>query len=255
MAEKKVKLSVALATYNEEKNLDACLQSVKDWADEILMVDGGSTDKTVEIAKKYGAVIQVTDNPPMFHINKQKSLDMCHGQWILQLDADEVVSRELRDEIIKVISGTSFKDAYYIPRKNYFIGHWLSKGGQYPDYVIRFFRNGKGSFPSKSVHEQIAIDGSVGYLTNPLLHYTSRTFADYWRKADVYTTLTAGELAKKHVGKNAANFVRYMIILPAWTFVRLYVRHKGFVDGIWGFLFALYSGCHHAIAYWKYVKA
>ena len=254
MAAKTMKLSVAMATYNEEKNLDACLRAVKTWVDEIVIVDGGSTDRTVAIAKKYGATVIQTDNPPIFHINKQKALDKCHGNWIFQLDADEVVDAPLRDEILRVIDRTDAKDAYYLPRKNYFIGHWLSKGGQYPDYLVRLFRNGKGSFPRKSVHEQIAVSGSAGYLTQPLLHYTNRTFADYWRKADAYTTLTADEFRAKKVGKNPIVFIDYMLIKPMWTFLRLFIRHKGFVDGVWGFLFALFSGLHHAIAYWKYLK-
>lgn len=246
-------LSVALATYNEEKNLDNALGSVKDWVDEIVLVDGGSTDRTVDIAKKYNATVIETDNPPIFHINKQKALDACRGTWILQLDADEVVNASLRDEILTIINRPNSKDAYYLPRKNFFIGRWLSKGGQYPDYVIRLFRNGTGRFPNKSVHEQIVVSGTVGYLTKPLLHYTNRTFADYWRKAGTYTTLTAKELRDKRVGKDPFTFFTYMLIKPLWTFLRLFVRHKGFVDGIWGFLFALFSGLHHAIAYWKYL--
>lgn len=254
MATKKVKLSVAMATFNEEKNLGDCLEAVKSWVDEIVIVDGGSTDKTVGIAQSYGATVIQTDNPPIFHINKQKALDACHGEWILQLDADEIVDANLRDEILAVITSPKAKDAYYMPRKNFFIGHWLSKGGQYPDYLIRLFRNGKGSFPSKSVHEQIAVTGSVGYLKHPLLHYTNKTFADYWRKADTYTSLTAKEFRIKKLGRNPIVFVHYMLIKPIWTFLRLFIRHKGFVDGVWGFLFALYSGLHFPMAYWKYLS-
>lgn len=255
MAEKKVKLSVAMATFNEEKNLGECLEAVKSWTDEIVIVDGGSTDNTVALVKKYGATLIQTDNPPIFHINKQKALDACHGEWILQLDADEVVDANLRDEIFAVITTPNAKDAYYMSRKNFFIGHWLSKGGQYPDYLIRLFRNGKGSFPSKSVHEQIAVTGSVGYLKHPLLHYTNKTFADYWRKADTYTSLTAKEFRTKKLGRNPIVFVHYMLIKPIWTFLRLFIRHKGFVDGVWGFLFALYSGLHFPMAYWKYLTS
>ncbi len=253
MAAKKMKMSVAMATFNEEKNLDACLGTVSAWVDETVIVDGGSKDRTVAIARKYGATVIETDNPPIFHINKQKALDACHGDWILQLDADEVVDGALRDEILAVIHNPDAKDAYYLPRKNFFIGHWLSKGGQYPDYLIRLFRNGKGKFPNRSVHEQIAVSGSVGYLTKPLLHYTNRTFADYWRKAGTYTTLTSDELLACHTGKDPLTFVRFMVLKPLWTFLRLYIRHKGFVDGMWGFLFALFSGLHYPIAYWKYL--
>jgi len=245
-------LSVALAVYNEEQNLDACLASVTPWADEIVVVDGGSTDKTVSIAKKHGATVIETDNPPMFHTNKQKALDACSGEWVLQLDAAEVVSAALRDEIRGVVQSSTANNAYYIPRKNYFLGHWLSKGGQYPDYVVRLFKRGKGHFPCKHVHEQIAIEGDVDYLVHPLTHYTSRTLGDYWRKADAYTTLTADELRKKHTPANPGSWVRYTVLTPLHTFITLYIRHKGFIDGIWGFLFAVFSGMHHAIAYRKY---
>jgi len=253
MAQKKVKLSVAMAVLNEEKNLDACLHAVASWVDELVIVDGGSSDKTVEIAKKNRANVIQTDNPPIFHINKQKALDACKGDWILQLDADEIVDEKLKQEILKVISRSKSFDAYYLPRKNFFIGHWLSKGGQYPDYLIRLFRNGRGRFPSKSVHEQIVVSGTIGYLKTPLLHYTNRTFADYWRKADTYTTLTAHELEAKRVPKNFLTFFYYVVLKPAHTFLSLFLRHKGCVDGIWGFFFAVFSGLHHAIAYWKYL--
>jgi len=252
---KKIILSAALAVYNEECNLDACLASVAPWVDEIVVVDGGSADGTLDIAKQYGAHIIRTDNPPIFHINKQKALDACLGEWILQLDADEVVTSELKDQILDTVTQKDAKDAYYIPRKNYFLGHWLSKGGQYPDYVIRLFKNGNGKFPCESVHEQIEVSGEVGHLTKPLTHYTSRTIREYWRKADSYTTLTAGEYKKDNVGKNPWTAMRYMVYMPVRTFFLLFFRHKGCIDGYWGFLFALFSGLHHAIAYRKYVTS
>lgn len=247
-----ITISVALAVYNEADNLEACLSSVSSLADELVIVDGGSTDETVAIAKQHNATVIRTGNPPMFHINKQKALDACSGRWILQLDADEVVPPELAKEIRRVTVEGKGPNAYYIPRKNYFLGHWLSKGGQYPDYVIRLLKNGKGYFPCKSVHEQIAVEGAVGHLTSALKHYTSRTFADYWRKADAYTTLTAKEFAADHLPVTVWSYLRYTVLLPLGTFLRLYVRHKGFVDGVWGFLFAVFSGLHHATAYRKY---
>lgn len=254
MAVKKTTVSVALATYNEAQNLDACLTSVKGWADEIIIVDGGSTDKTLSIAKQYDARVITTTNPPIFHINKQKALDACTKDWILQLDADEVVPEDLRKEMLQIIGSPKASDAYYIPRKNYFVGHWLSKGGQYPDYVIRLFKRGKGHFPCKSVHEQISVSGSIGYLQHPMFHYTNRTYSDYWRKADLYTSLTAQELSRQKVPKNIPTLLLYMAIKPLVTFLKLYIRHKGFMDGVAGFRFALYSGMHYAIAYKKYLN-
>lgn len=243
-----MELSVAIATYNEEKKLGACLASISSWADEIVVVDGGSTDKTLTIAQKYNARIIKTDNPAVFHINKQKALEACKEDWILQLDADEVVPKELKNEIIGTINNKQETiNGYYIPRKNNFWGHWMKKGGQYPDYVIRLVRNGKAWFPCKSVHEQIEVDGETGYLNEPLEHYAYRTQEDYWKKADVYTSLTARTL-------HNSSFLSYVFITPIVTFFSLYIRHKGFMDGLAGFKFALYSALHYPMAYAKFMQ-
>lgn len=246
------KLSIAIAAYNEEAHIGRCLASVSGWADEIVLVDGGSKDKTVAVANTFGAKIIETTNPPIFHINKQKALDACSGTWILQLDADEVVTKELRDEIVRVINSNPKENGYYIPRRNYFCGHWLHKGGQYPDYVMRLFRRGKGWFPAKNVHEQIAAEGTIGYLNVPLEHYSYGTMKDYWRKADVYTSLTADEFAREAVRKNLVSYIRYEIVMPIQTFFSIFLRHKGFLDGVYGFLFAFFSALHYPIAYQKY---
>jgi len=142
-------LSVVLATYNEEKNLASCLDSVKDIADEIIIVDGTSNDKTVEIAKKYGSKIKITTNKSNFHINKQMAIDMAAKDWILQLDGDEHVSSELKNEIKEILEEKPSADVngYWMPRKNLFLGKFLMKGGQYPDYTLRFYKKGKGSLP------------------------------------------------------------------------------------------------------------
>lgn len=249
-----ITLSVALAVRNEEANLSACLSSVKDFAGEIVIVDGGSTDKTVAIAKSFGVHVIRAGNPPIFHINKQKALDACRGEWILQLDADEVVTPELKKEILDVIKDGAGMNGYYIPRKNFFLGHWLRKGGQYPDYVVRLVRREKAHFPQKSVHEQIAVEGKVGYLVHPMLHNSFPTRKEYWKKADAYTSLTAQELAAQKVPKTIGSYVYYTVWKPLVTFLLIFFRHKGFVDGIAGFEFALYSGMHFAIAYRKFLK-
>lgn len=256
----KTTISVALATYNEAGNIARCLSSVKEWVDEMVVVDGGSTDETVKIAKTFGARVITTDNPPIFHINKQKAIEACHGDWILQLDADEVISPELVQEIQKVAQSLELgarsrpEAGYYIPRKNFFCGHWLRKGGQYPDYVIRFLWRGKGRFPQKSVHEQIEIDGKIGYLKNPLLHYSYSSLSDYWRKANAYTTLTALELRDRGESKGLVSWWKYFVCKPLITFLSLYFRHKGFADGWYGFLFAVFSSFHYPLAFWKYIR-
>lgn len=250
-----MKLSVAIATYNEEKKLAACLASVSSWVDEIVVVDGGSRDTTLVIAKSYNARVIKTDNPPIFHINKQKALDGCHGEWILQLDADEVAPDELREEILSVINRKPKEDGFYLPRKNFFCGHWLRKGGQYPDPLIRLVRRGKARFPCKSVHEQIAVMGSIGNLMNPLLHYPYTSIREYWKKANSYISLTAREMQERQTPLNPVTWFTYNTVKPTVTFFLIFFRHKGFIDGYWGFLFALFSALHHPLAYMRYVKS
>ena len=252
MAEKRIKLSVVLAVYNEAANLERCLRSVADIADEIVIVDGGSTDNTVQLAKKSGAVVYVTTNPPMFHINKQKALDKAHGDWILQLDADETVGKPLKEEILDVIGSNLVPNGYFIPRHNYFLGNWLRKGGQYPDYVIRLFRRGMGKFPQKSVHEQIEIDGHVGHLDHAMEHYSYTSVSQYWEKSSAYIRLVARELGKQSNSKSASVAFSYLFLRPVTTFFSLYLRHKGFLDGWRGFLFALFSAMHFPKAYVMY---
>ena len=254
----KPKVSVVLAVYNEEKQLDRCLQAVKTQADEIVIVDGSSTDKTVEVAKKYTNKIIITDNPPIFHINKQKALDAAKNDWILQLDADEVVTPNLWQEIFTVIKDQESKPeknqiyGFYITRKNFFLTRFLKKGGQYPDYVIRLVKKGKAYFPCQSVHEQIAVkDNRVGYLKNPLLHYGTTNFTRYITRDNRYSTLTAQFWYKQGIKPSFKNFLYYFIYKPIYTFFNIYIRHKGFVDGFPGFIFALFSALHFNVAYIK----
>jgi glycosyltransferase involved in cell wall biosynthesis len=255
MAKKNINLSVALAVYNEEDNIDACLAPVSLFADEIVVVDGGSTDKTIRKVKKYTSKVIRTTNPAIFHINKQKALDACRGTWILQLDADERVPNSLRNEIIRaVLKKENDIKGYFIPRKNFFWGHLMKKGGQYPDYVMRLVRRGYAKFPCKSVHEQIAVTGKTEYLIHPLEHISYQTKNDYWKKSDAYTSLTANELKSQHVPRNILSWILHTVILPAKTFIALYIRHKGFLDGLPGLQFAYWSGLHHKIAYEKYLK-
>lgn len=251
MQKKTVNLSVVLATFNEEEHLPKCLESVKDNADEIVVVDGRSTDDTQKIAKKFGARVISTTNKPMFHTNKQMAIDKAKGSWILQLDADEEVDDELKQFIRKLLDDGDSFEGYWIKRKNFFLGRFLTKGGQYPDPVIRLFKHGKGSLPQKSVHEQIQIDGQVGWAEGHLMHYNAPTFSRYIDNANRYTSLTATELKSKKVSMNFFNDLYYMLIKPLITFIQIYFRHRGYKDGFPGFVFALFSGIHHALAYMK----
>lgn len=272
-----MKLSLCIATFNEEKFIHYPLDSAYDFVDEVIIVDGGSTDKTIEIVKKYGEKVKVftAENPAMFHINKQKAIEKAKGEWILQLDADESVSEELREEIISIVTGPvsnlyplqnsareisrnrasggpdsrhPSQNGYWIPRKNYFLGRFLMKGGVYPDYTIRLYKNGKAHFPCKTVHENVEVEGEVGYLKNPLLHYADPSFTRYLKRWQRYTGLDADMLVKE---RKTPNVIDYLIVKPVSWFLSSYIRHKGFLDSWQGFVFAFFS----AIRFWGiYVK-
>lgn len=250
-------LSVVLATFNEEENIKRCLESVKEIADEIVVVDGTSTDKTVEIAKSFGAKIIVKDNPPNFHINKQIAIDKSSKEWILQIDADEVVSKELAGEIKKAIKDDTV-NGYWMPRKNYFLGRFLMKGGQYPDYTVRLYKKGKGKLPQKDVHEQAVIEGKVGYLKNALLHYPYKNFSVYVKKWMKYNRFAAHQIdeesEKKGGFQKIINPFVYLAAKPGHWIVTTYLRHKGFMDGWQGFVFSFMSALRFPVSYILYLK-
>ncbi|MBI3342221.1 glycosyltransferase family 2 protein [Candidatus Curtissbacteria bacterium] len=246
------KLSVAIATFNEEANIERCLGSLENLANEIVIADGHSSDKTVEIAKKYKAKVIETTNKPMFHINKNLAIDNCKNDWILLLDADEIVSEDLANEIKSVISHPQVKNAYWINRSNWFLGGYLKKGGAYPDSVIRLFRNGKARLPELSVHEQLKVDGELGHLTSDILHLADPNFTRYLQRSNRYTSQTATEIEKKDPGTSVFTFLNYAFVIPIFLFVKIYIRHRGYRDGFRGFVWALFSSFHHFYAYIKY---
>lgn len=283
------KLSVVLATHNEEKNIGDCLQSIKDIAYEIIIVDGRSSDRTVEIAKKFGALVFITENHPIFHINKQKALSRAKYNWILQLDADERVSSLLAKEIKKVIdlndddlekhqqnlkqrklflrhqkilekrdgaignNDGSFS-AFFVPRLNYFLGKYLRFGGVYPDGVIRLVKKDKAHFPCKSVHEQIVIKGRVGWLENDLLHIDSPNFERYLHRNSRYIDLLVSEMKEVKLAKSIFNSFNYIIIKPIWWFLLTQIRHKGILDGWQGIVFSFFSALRFPRAYIRYMR-
>lgn len=278
------KLSVVLAVRNEEKNLARCLDSVKDIADEIVVVDEQSTDKTIEIAKRYGARVYVEPHERIFHVTKQKAIDRATGEWILQLDADEVVTPGLASEIKRVIDGvqpevdknklrlferhqkaieardgkigknTGEVVAYFIPRLNLFLGKPLRHAGVYPDPAIRLVRRGKAHFSGKSVHDILRIDGEVGWLFNDMEHYDSPTLERYVSRLNRYTDLHADELKARRAPKNVVYLLYYSLVKSFLVFMKLYFRHRGYKDGMRGFLWSAFSAWHYPIAYFKYLS-
>lgn len=270
-----MKLSVAIATHNEEKNILRTLESVYDWAFEIVIVDGESKDKTVDAVKNFDKNRKIKiyheRHEAMFHKNKQKAIEHCSGDWILQLDADEVVSPELKNEIIHTVKSqlsnvngqmSGHFVAYWLPRLNYFLGQPLKKGGQYPDYTIRLYKNGVARFPCKDVHEQVEIrridipsqgEGSltekIGYLKNPLHHYPYPTFAEYLRKWKLYCALEAQNLKNAGVRPSLYLASCYLFLYPIKWFFLTYFRHLGILDGLPGLVFSLFSSLRFPLIY------
>ncbi|MFA5532024.1 MAG: glycosyltransferase family 2 protein [Candidatus Shapirobacteria bacterium] len=251
-------LSVTLAVYNESKNITRCLEAIEDIADEIIVVDGQSQDDTVSLVKKFKkAKVISTTNKPMFHTNKQMGISACKGDWILQLDADEIVTPELKKEIqsfLKQDPNDIKENGFWIPRKNYFLGTFLKKGGQYPDPTIRFYKNGKAHLPCLDVHEQAEVDGEVGWLKNDLEHYADTSFSLYLLRANRYTTLLADELKSKKTPINFSSFLKFYFFKPIHWFLKTFFRHRGYVDGFPGFVFSFYSALRFPIAYTKYYE-
>jgi len=288
----KMKLSVVLATLNEEENIAACIDSVKSIVDEIVVVDEGSTDKTREIAKQYGARVFKVKHEAIFHKTKQKAIDKAKGDWILQMDADERVTSELakeinavvrmkNEEIIKYYNSQKSKHskinklfqrhqrlieqregrlgketgevvAFFVPRVNFFLGKPLKYAGVYPDGVIRLIKQGRARLPSKSVHELMEIDGEVAWFYSNLEHHDSPTLNRYLKRANRYTDLSAEEFERIKLPHNLLFLIHYSFTKPLLVFLSLYVRHKGVLDGMRGFVWSLFSALHFPLAYFKY---
>jgi len=225
-------LSVILITHNEAANIRDCLHSVS-WADEIIIVDSGSTDKTTEIAKGMGAHVYTCDWPG-FGPQKNRALAYASKDWIFSIDADERVTPELRAEIQKAMDeGKS--DGYFCPRLSQFCGSFIHHSGWYPDYVMRLFKRGKGRFSDRLVHESVLLEGRSEKLVTPLLHYSYLTTDDVKRKIEHYSNAAAQQMFK--TGKRAG-WIR-ALSSACWAFIRTYIVRLGVLDGSAGFQISL----------------
>jgi len=239
------RISAIVITYNEEKNIQRCLESLS-WADEIVVVDSFSQDRTKDIASSF------TDK--IFDLEwqgfgKQKEIARTKASydWVLSVDADEVVSEKLKEEIKSVINKNDSLDGYYIPRLSNFLGRWIKHSGWYPDYVLRLFKKDKARFDESLVHEKLILDGKAGFLRNEIRHYTDPDISHYLSKMDKYTTLSSQKLLAE--GKSLTLFD--LLFRPMAIFFKMYLFKSGFLDGWQGFLLACFSSFHVFVKYAK----
>lgn len=245
-----MKISVVISAFNEEKMIEECLKSASLVADEIILVDNNSQDETAIIARKFtDKIFRRPNDPVMLNRNKNFGFSKAAGDWILSLDADERITRELATEIRKSLESSSpvvpgesksyrsFKQVktsltgYEIPRKNIIFGKWIKHSLWWPDYNLRLFRNGKGKFPEKHVHEKLEVTGEIGRLENPILHLNYQTVSQYIKKLD--NTYTESE-AQNFI-KSAKNIYWFDAIRwPVNDFIKTFFLQKGYKDGLHG---------------------
>ncbi|HIJ91454.1 MAG: glycosyltransferase family 2 protein [Desulfobulbaceae bacterium] len=244
MHTEKLPLSVAIITKNEEDRLSECLDGVS-FAAEVVVVDSGSTDKTVEIARAFGAVVY--EEPWQgFGRQKQLAIDRCSHDWVLVLDADERIEAEARQEIGEALA-TGSSVAYSFPRKNYFCGCWLKHAGWWPDRVVRLFRKDSARMSERAVHESLEVHGPVGALRHPLIHYANKSLEQTLSKVNLYSSAGAEELFSQGKTASAAKaFLR-----AGWSFFYNYILRGGFLDKGDGFIMAVSDFMN---VFFKYAK-
>jgi glycosyltransferase involved in cell wall biosynthesis len=248
----RVTLSVVLITQNEERNLPRTLESVmplvRDGKGEIIVVDSGSTDRTVEIAQSYGAKVFV-EPWKGFAAQKNSAMDKASMDWVLQLDADEALEPALADEMETALKAGAGISGFWIPRKNFFLGRWIRHGGFYPDPKLRLARRGAGRFEEYGAHPTMKVDGPTARLSHAMLHHAYPTLRSYIDHMNSYSSMGAEiAIAKRRRGFSFTDIV----IRPLLTFIYNYFIRLGFLDGREGLLLHLY---HSAYVSWKYAKA
>jgi len=223
------KISILVPTFNEERNIRACLESVR-WADEVVVVDSFSTDRTVEIAREFAHRIlqhEYTNSATQ----KNWAIPQAAHPWVMIVDSDERVTPELRDEILGILENNRGQDGFRIRRVNHFLGKRIRFCGWQHDAVLRLFRRDLGRYQDREVHADVIVEsGRVGWLRGKLLHYTFDSFDQYLRKFDRYTAWAAGDRAK-HTSRVRW---RHLALRPTWRFLRQYILQLGFLDGLTG---------------------
>jgi len=240
-------LSVMLITRNEEANLDDCLASLEGIAQQIVVVDTNSSDRTLEIAKKHGATLSQPSDWPGFGPQKNRALDLATGEWVLSLDADERLTPALKSEILTAIHHSAHVDCFAIPRLSWYCGRFIRHSGWSPDYVDRLFKRGTARFSDDLVHERLIPNGPVAKLENPMLHYSFMNYSQVLQKLDRYSTASAEQAFAK--GKTSSPLKA--VLHGAWAFFRTYILRAGFLDGPQGFALAVSNGQG---TYYRYIK-
>lgn len=238
-------LSVTVITQNESHNIEACLRSVM-FADQIVVLDSGSTDDTLQIAQSLGAGVSVSPDWQGFGVQKNRAVALATSDWVLSIDADERVTPALQAEILACLKAPAF-DVYSFPRLSSYCGQYMRHSGWYPDRVVRLFRRGAARFTDDLVHERLVADGQVGQLDSPLLHESFRNFESVLDKVNRYSTAGAQSLMSK--GKTAS--VGKAIGHGIWAFVRTYFLKLGFLDGRMGLVLAISNA---EGTYYRYLK-
>lgn len=241
-----MKISATLITLNEEENLPRALSSLS-FCDEIIVVDSGSTDRTLDIAERGGA--RVIENPwTGFSGQKNFAAEQARNDWVLALDADEALTEELQTQIAALAAGSPGHAGYSFPRKARYLGRWIQHSGWYPDRKVRLYDRRRGRWVGDYVHESVVVNGPVGELSGDLLHYTCESFSEHIRTLDRYTTLAAQE----HAARGLKVGWSQLILSPAWAFIRSYFLKLGFLDGFQGLLIARAASFY---VFAKYAKA
>lgn len=227
------RLSVTVVTWNEESRLRACLESAA-WADEIVVVDAESTDKTVAVAREFTDRIWVRPWPG-FVAQKNFAVEQAAGDWVLSLDADEQITPELRRRVTQILAADGPGDGYSLPRRNIFWGAWVRHGGLYPDYQLRLFRRAAGRFAEDAVHESVEVRGRVETLAEALDHRSYRDVEDFVRRSNRYSTLAAQDWRRHRRPARLAD----LILKPLGRFCTMYLVRGGFLDGWRGLVLAV----------------
>ncbi len=244
-------VSLCMILRNEAEKLDRCLGGIGSEFGEIIVLDTGSTDGTVDKARSYGAQVFSDEWDDDFSKARNLLREKAQYDWLLWIDGDEYYSHELIREIREKVSGKNVCDGYYIPRRNFFFRTWLRHGGNYPDYQLKLFKK-SGSSPYVSrVHEKTRLTGRAGYLSNWIDHHPYDTVASYFQKFNRYTTLDALILHDQNVKVTVINTIKWLVLKPFSRFVRRYVFKRGFADGIPGFFAIVFDVAGYIVRYVK----